>query len=102
MRPSVSTLRGFFYGWAELGVYIHVNQKIISIKLIKLTSAVDGKAVYINTECIGHFYPVAEKKEYGRVVKDAHTRVGVTTHNNGGFEVAEDCDQIFKLIEKAK
>lgn len=27
MRPSVSTLRGFFYGWAELGVYIHVNQK---------------------------------------------------------------------------
>lgn len=28
MRPSVSTLRGFFYGWAELGVYLHVNQKL--------------------------------------------------------------------------
>lgn len=70
------------------------------MKIIKLTSAVDGKPIFINVECIGHLYPVPEKKEYGRTVKDAHTRVGVTTHNNGGFEIAEDIKQIMKLIEK--
>jgi hypothetical protein len=69
---------------------------------IKLTSAVDGKAIYINPNHIGHFYQVSEKKEYGRIVKDTHTRVGVTTHNNGGFEIAEDIKQIIKLIEAAK
>lgn len=69
---------------------------------IKLTSNVDGKAVYINPNHIGHFYPVESKKEYGREVKGAHTRVGVTTHNNGGFEVTEDVKQIIKLIEAAK
>ena len=72
------------------------------MKLIKLTSAADGKAIYVNVDCIGHFYQVPEKKGYERIVKDTHTRVGVTTHNNGGFEVAEDCDQIFRLIEEAE
>ncbi len=30
MRPSVSTLRGFFYCKAQLVLYIHVNQKTIN------------------------------------------------------------------------
>ena len=72
------------------------------MKFIKLTSTVDNKPVYINIECIGHMYQVPEKVEYGRVVEDAHTRVGVTTHNNGGFRVAEDVDQIIKLIDSKK
>ena len=70
--------------------------------LIKLTSSVDGKPVYINIECIGHFYQVKAKVEYGKETKSAYTKVGVTTHNNGGFEIAEDIDQIVKLIEKSK
>ena len=70
--------------------------------LIRLTSTVDGKPVYINPNHIGHFYPVAAKVEYGKEVEEAHTRVGVITHNNGGFKVAEDCDQIKQLIELAK
>ena len=74
-------------------MYIHVNQKLKRMKFIKLTSVEDGKPVYINIEMIGHMYEVP---------KDNHTRVGVRTHNNGGFRVAEDVDQIMKLIEKAK
>ena len=72
------------------------------MKFIKLTSVDDNKPVIININCIGHIYKVPDTIEYGRVKNDAHTRVGVTTHNNGGFRVAEDIDQILKLIEKAK
>jgi hypothetical protein len=71
------------------------------MKLIKLTNAEDNKPIYVNVDHIGHFYRVPQKMSYGRVEKDAHTRVGVTTHNNGGFSVAEDVHQILKLIEKA-
>ena len=69
------------------------------MNLIKLTS-LDGKPIYINADYIGHFYQVPEKCSYGRVDTEAHTRVGVVTHNNGGFSVAEDVNQIQKLIEK--
>jgi hypothetical protein len=31
--------------------------------------------------------------------KRQHTRIGVTTHNNGGFEVIESPEEIIKLIE---
>ena len=72
------------------------------MKFIKLTSTSTDKPVYINVECIGHLFSVEAKLDYGREVRCAHTRVGVTTHNNGGFEVAEDMDQIMKLIGKAK
>ena len=57
------------------------------MKTIKLTSATDGGKIYINIEQIGHYYDVKEKIVYSRVEKKAHTRIGVTTHNNGGFEV---------------
>ena len=72
------------------------------MKLIKLTSIEDNKPIYLNIECIGHFYQVPAKMEYGREKDPVHTRVGVTTHNNGGFRVVEDVNQIWKLIEKTK
>jgi hypothetical protein len=71
------------------------------MRLIKLTS-INGGFIYVNIEHIGHMYQESEKKEYGRVKDEAHTKIGVTTHNNGGFKVAEDIEQILKLIDKAK
>ena len=47
---------------------------------------------------IGHFYEVAAKIEYGRVEKEKYTKIGVRTHNNGGFEVVESVDKIIKII----
>jgi hypothetical protein len=70
------------------------------MKTIKLTSATDGDKIYINIEQIGHYYDVKEKIVYSRVEKKAHTRIGVTTHNNGGFEVIETADKIDKMINK--
>jgi len=50
----------------------------------------------INPDFIGHMYRVPEKKMYGTVDEIEHTVIGVTTHNNGGFKVIEDIDEIFK------
>jgi len=49
------------------------------MKIIKVTSLSDNKSVYLNVEAIGHFYTVPEKREYGRLEKVEHTRIGVTT-----------------------
>jgi hypothetical protein len=43
-------------------------------------------------------YEVKEKIEYGKVSKPKHTRLGVVTHNNGGFEVKETPQEIMKKI----
>ncbi len=67
------------------------------MKIIKLTS-VDKSAIYINVEHIGHFYEIADKMEYGRLKEEKHTRIGVTTHNNGGFKVIESVDKIIKIL----
>jgi hypothetical protein len=72
------------------------------MRIIELTSLNDGGTIYINIECIGHFYEVKEKSTYGKVDKKTHTRVGTTTHNNGGFEVKETPKQIMKLIETSR
>ncbi len=69
------------------------------MKVIKLTN-LDKKPIYINVECIGHFYEVEETSSYGSVDKPKHTRIGVTTHNNGGFSVIESVDQIIKKISE--
>jgi hypothetical protein len=69
------------------------------MKIIELTN-LDGNKIYINIECIGHFYEIKEKLNYGRVEKKAHTRVGTTTHNNGGFEVIETVKKILDIIAK--
>jgi hypothetical protein len=69
------------------------------MKLIKLTTFHRDveEPLYVNPLHIGHMYNVPETKN---PKKRQHTRVGVTTHNNGGFEVMETLEQINKLIEK--
>ena len=69
------------------------------MRFIKLTN-MEGNLIVVNVEHIGHLYPVDEKLDYGRVIKKAHTKLGVTTHNNGGFSVTETVDEIMKLINK--
>jgi len=69
------------------------------MRFIKLTN-MEGNLIVVNVAHIGHLYPVDEKVDYGRVTKKAHTRLGVTTHNNGGFSVTETVDEIMKLINK--
>jgi hypothetical protein len=78
----------------------NINLKIKVMKIIKLTSLSEKTPIYINVECIGHFYEVKETSSYGSIDKEKHTTVGVTTHNNGGFKVIESVDQIIKLISK--
>jgi hypothetical protein len=71
------------------------------MRTIKLT-CMDKSLVYINIEHIGHFYEILDKREDGNISEAKHTRVGVTTHNNGGFKVIESADKIIKLINDAK
>ena len=60
------------------------------MRLIKLTSKINGKSVYINLDHIGDFY------EY-----EGGTSIGVTTHNNGGFKVKETVEEVLKLIKES-
>jgi hypothetical protein len=70
------------------------------MKIIKVTSLSDTKPIYLNVEVIGHFYRVPEKKYNGRIEKVEYTKIGVTTHNNGGFEITETPEMLIKLINK--
>jgi hypothetical protein len=72
------------------------------MRIIELTSLKDGSKIYINIECIGHFYEAKEEISYGRVETPKHTSVGTTTHNNGGFRVKETSKEILKLIETSR
>lgn len=72
------------------------------MKIIKVTSLKDKSSIYVNVEQIGHFYIVAEKKSYGSVDEVEHTRVGITTHNNGGFTIVETPEALIKLINKVQ
>jgi hypothetical protein len=71
------------------------------MKLIKLTLANGMGDVYINPDHIGHCYRVPEKTEYSKPIEE-YTRVGVTTHNNGGFQVKQTPEQIIKLITETR
>lgn len=67
---------------------------------IEVTSAKDGKTIYINIHHIGHFYEHIQSGRYSQEVEGRKvTTIGVTTHNNGGFEVLETPKHIFKKIE---
>ena len=68
------------------------------MKMIKVTSISDGGSIYINVEHIGHMYEVKDKMVYNSIEKKAHTKIGVVTHNNGGFEVKETVKQIVNII----
>jgi hypothetical protein len=70
------------------------------MKIIKVTSLKDKKPIYINVEQIGHFYRVPEKKSYGSVDEVEHTRLGITTHNNGGFAITETLEKLMELISQ--
>jgi uncharacterized protein YlzI (FlbEa/FlbD family) len=67
------------------------------MKFIKVTN-LNGDPIFINPQYIGHMYEVKEKIDYGSVTKPRHTRMGVVTHNNGGFEVKETPQEIMKKI----
>lgn len=68
------------------------------MKIIKVTSLSDKKPIYLNVEAIGDFYREIEKTNYGRIEKVEYTRIGVTTHNNGGFKITETPEMLIKLI----
>jgi hypothetical protein len=72
------------------------------MKIIKVTSFKEKKPVYVNVEQIGHFFRVPEKMNYGCVEEVEHTRLGITTHNNGGFSIVETPEALIKLINKAQ
>jgi uncharacterized protein YlzI (FlbEa/FlbD family) len=67
------------------------------MKFIQVTN-LSGDPIFINPQHIGHMYGSEEKIEYGKVSKPRHTRIGVVTHNNGGFEVKETPQEIMKKI----
>ena len=71
------------------------------MKLIKLTS-LDKKPIYINIDMIGHLFEVEATMEYGKIIEEKHTKIGVTTHNNGGFRVKESIDEILELEKGIK
>jgi hypothetical protein len=70
------------------------------MKIIKVTSLKDKSSIYVNVEQIGHFYIVPEKMNYGRVEEVEHTRLGITTHNNGGFSITETPKKLMELISQ--
>jgi hypothetical protein len=70
------------------------------MKIIKVTSLKDKLPIYINVEQIGHFYIVPEKMNYGRVEEVEHTKLGITTHNNGGFAITETPEKLMELISQ--
>jgi len=69
-------------------------------EFIKLTNLKDEQPIYINVDYIGHLCEVKEKSAYGHVETKAHTVVGTTTHNNGGFQVVETLEEIFEQLKK--
>jgi len=69
-------------------------------RFIKLTNLKDKTTIYINVDCIGHIYAEKEKLAYGHVETVAHTVIGTTTHNNGGFKVTEPVHVIFTMLEE--
>ena len=63
------------------------------MELIKVTGTNKNTTIYINPNQIGHITNSGE---------DGATKIGVTTHNNGGFEVKESIEEVLKLIEHTK
>ena len=47
---------------------------------------------------IGHIYEIPEEIIHQRV-KPKYTVIGTTTHNNGGFQVIESVEEVFKRIK---
>ena len=72
------------------------------MKLIKLTSYSDNGPIYININEIGHFNEGEGYKMNSNGVghkMEKYTKVGVTTHNDGGFKVKETPSEIIEKIK---
>jgi hypothetical protein len=67
------------------------------MRTIKVTTLSDKKSIYINIDMIGHLYEV-EEKDFNREPKK-YTVIGTTTHNNGGFKVIENIQEVFNRIK---
>ena len=74
------------------------------MKIIKLTSHSDDSPIYININEIGHIYEVKQSEDWfqGKPISEKFTRVGVTTHNDGGFKVKETPEEIIQKIKMIK
>lgn len=60
---------------------------LTKIKFVKLTSYTNNKPIYLNVDMIGDI-----------IESDGYTRIGHLTHNNGGFKVIEDVQEVLYLI----
>lgn len=60
--------------------------------IIVHSNRIEKQPVYININHIGHFY---------RTLK-GYTNIGVTTHNNGGFDVKETVEEVIEMINEAQ
>ena len=69
------------------------------MKLIKLTDKKDLSTIYINIDHIGHFYQI-ERLNFETHVDEVYTSIGVTTHNNGGFDVKETPNEIIEMCNE--
>ena len=58
-------------------------------KFIQLTSLNTRKPIYLNIDMIG-----------GIIQDDDHTVIKHLTHNNGGFKVIEDAEEVLDLINE--
>ena len=58
-------------------------------KFVKLTNYNNNDAIYLNVDMIGD---ICED--------DGYTRVGHLTHNNGGFKVSEEVEEVLYLISE--
>lgn len=56
-------------------------------RFIVLTNTYNRKPIYINIDMIGDM-----------MQDEGYTRVGHLTHNNGGFKVTQDIEEILDLI----
>lgn len=59
------------------------------IKFVKLTSNNNNQPIYLNIDMIGDI-----------IESDGYTRVGHLTHNNGGFKVREEVEEVLELINQ--
>lgn len=71
------------------------------MRIIKLTPTQFDGDLFINIDHIGDFHTSeTDLRHIGKGIA-TYTRVGVTTHNNGGFKVRETPEQIIELIKQA-
>ena len=60
-----------------------------TLRFVKLTSHNSNQPIYLNIDMIGDIIEL-----------DGCTRVGHLTHNNGGFKVSEEVDEVLYLINE--